>query len=175
MQFQPSNTRCGLHRPVQFGALVSWLALALTLVASPGSADPIVTSASTPIGGGLVSHAVAIDFQDGLSRSGFVQISFSGNFDAQSALAVANWPDIQSADAGVTAAGVYSLQGGTGGGSTVDVVPVATLVLPEGESFSYSGVVSRDGRNFIVVPEPFASGSSAAALLTLEALRRKPR
>jgi hypothetical protein len=152
--------------------------LGLLLVGALGSAagaDPIVTVGATPIGGGLVSHAIAVDFQDGLSRSGFIQISFSGNFAPQSALAVGSWPDLQLADPGQATPSIYSLRGGTGGASTVDVVPVATLVLAEGESFTYSGVVSRDGRNFSIVPEPLAGAAAAACLLTLAALRRRER
>ncbi len=175
MRSQSSDTRNGRSRKAHAGALALSILLVLGVLGTPARGDPVVTSEATPIGGGLISHAVAIDFQDGLSRSGFVEISFSGNFDVLSQLGVGDWPDLQVADPGENDPSVYELRGGTGGGSNVDRVPVATLVLPAGEGFAYSAVISRNGRNFSVVPEPLASASAAAAFLSLAALRRRLR
>jgi hypothetical protein len=134
------------------------------------SADPIVITQATPLGGGLVAYDVAVDFRDGLARSGFVEITFTGGFDTLSTLLAANWPDLQQVDPGVTSSNVYRLRGGTGGGSQVDVVGVAQLVLPEGAAFSYDGVISRNGRSFIVVPEPGIRPLSLSGALTVAAL-----
>ena len=176
MRSKSSDTRSGRSRKAHAGALALSILLVLGVPGTPSRGDPVVTSEATPIGGGLISHAVAIDFQDGLSRSGFVEISFSGNFDVlQSQLEVGDWPDLLVADPGENDPSVYELRGGTGGGSNVDMVPVATLVLPTGEGFAYSAVISRNGRNFSVVPEPLASASTAAAFLSLAALRRRLR
>lgn len=135
-------------------------------------ADPILTIQPTSIGGGLTRYDVDVDFQDGLGRSGFIQVTFTGPFDAQSQLLEANWPDIQLVDEG-TVPTQYVLQGGTGGGSAVDVVPVAQLVVPEGQQFTYAAVVSRNGRNFTIVPEPGPTGLAATCLTMLALLHRR--
>ena len=175
MRSKSSDTRSGPQPRARSGALALQIVLLVGACAGAAGAAPVVTIGETPIGGGLVSHAVAIDFQDGLLRSGFVEISFTGNFDGQSTLAVNSWPDLQIADPGQITPRIYSLRGGTGGQSNVDVVPVATLVLAEGESFTYSGTISRNGRNFTVVPEASAGASTIAVLLTVAALRRRLR
>ena len=147
-------------------------AVAAGLAAGSASADPRLLTARTPQGGGLVEHAISVDFDDGLSRSGFIDISFSGSFDAATTIDLAEWPDIQESMETTT---VVELRGGTGGGSAVDVVPVARLVVPEGQPVSYSAVVSRAGQNFVLVPEPLASLCAAWALTTLAWLRRRSR
>jgi len=116
-----------------------------------------------------VRYDVDVDFRDGLSRSGFVQVTLAGPFDAQSQLLEENWPDIQDVQ---SSAGMFTLQGGTGGGSAVDVVGVGQMVVPVGQSFSYNAVISRNGQNFVVAPEPGASALAAAALALLVGLRR---
>lgn len=142
----------------------------LVALGGPAGADPAVVSQSTSQGNGLVAHHVSIDFRDGLGRSGFVQITFSGNFDPSSSFDLASWPDIQAVQTTPTA---YSLQGGTGGGSQVDVVSVAQLVVPAGESVLYNAIVSRNGQSFVLAPEPGSSTAGAAVLLLLAALRRR--
>ena len=146
--------------------------LAATWLAADASADPVLTSTQTPQGGGLVQHQVSVDFQDGLSRSGFIQVTFSGNFDGASSFALSDWPDIQDVTTSPTE---YHLQGGTGGGSTVDVVEVASLVVPAGETIAYSAVVSRDGQNYVLVPEPGTRLAFALAVVAVAALRTRQR
>jgi hypothetical protein len=154
----------------------SWAALAALLgllaLACPAAADPVLTSTQTPQGGGLVQHDVSVDFRDGLSRSGFIQITFSGNFDAASSLTTANWPDIQDVTTSPTH---YHLQGGTGGGSSVDVVQIASLVVPAGEPIAYNAVVSRAGQNYVLAPEPAAPLIAAMGLVAVAALRARGR
>ncbi len=142
----------------------------LGLVPTGTSADPILTVQPTSIGGGLTRHDVDVDFQDGLGLSGFVQVTFTGPFDSQSDLLQENWPDIQMVDEGQTMPTRYVLQGGTGGGSSVDVVPLAQLVVPDGQGFSYVAVVSRNGKNFTIVPEPATTSLAVASLAVLSAL-----
>ena len=149
--------------------------VALLVVGAPSlpcRADPVLTFSRTPQAGGLVRHDVAVNFQDGLSRSGFIQITFSSNFDASSSFALASWPDIQQVTTNPT---VYSLQGGTGGGSQVDVVDVAQLVVPQGLRITYNAVVSRDGQNFVLVPEPSAPAAAGLCLALVALLRARRR
>ncbi len=138
----------------------------------PAYADPVVTSSKTPQGGGLVRHDVSVDFQDGLARSGFIQITFASNFDASSSFSLGNWPDIQQVTTDPT---VYHLQGGTGGGSQVDVVGIAQLVVPQGLGITYNAVVSRNGQNFVLVPEPNSSWAAGLSLVVVTALRARRR
>lgn len=144
------------------------LAIACLLVGGAGgaAASPIVKTRTTPLAGGLTRYDVDVDFRDGLSRSGFVQVTLAGPFDAQSQLLEENWPDIQEVQ---SSAGVFMLQGGTGGGSHVDVVGLGQMVVPSGQAFTYNAVISRNGQNFIVAPEPDAAllAGSALALLGL--------
>lgn len=144
----------------------------LAVVAPAAVADPILTTHATPMAGGLVAYDVAVDFQDGLGRSGFVDVTFSGSFDAQSQLFGTNWPDLADTSSSST---TVHLRGGTGGASGVDVVAVARLVVPRGQSFQYDAVVSRNGRNFTVAPEPSAPALGLAALLGVATLRRPRR
>ena len=140
-------------------------------MASSAQSDPVLTSQATPVAGGLVAHEIAIDFRDGLGRSGFIDITFLGSFDiATSTLAEGSWPDIPIV---ATSPTLYRLRGGTGGGSSVDVVPVAHLVVPAGQGISYNAVVSRAGRSYVLVPEPReAAVASLLAIAVLAATRR---
>jgi hypothetical protein len=141
-------------------------------LAGSAAADPTLELRTIPLGGGLTRYHVDVDFQDGGGKSGFVQVTFNGPFDAQSQLTTANWPDIQNVQAGGS---LYMLQGGTGGGSSVDVVEVGQLVVPVGESFSYNAVISRGGQNFVVVPEPGVVPLGIASTLTLGVAARSRR
>ena len=132
--------------------------------ASSASGDPILVTQATPLPGGLVAYDVAVDFQDGLGRSGFVDVTFSGNLDAQSQLFGSNWPDLAASS---SSSGSAHLRGGTGGGSSVDVVAVARLVVPRGQRLHYDAVVSRNGRNFTVAPEPSPWALATAALVAV--------
>jgi len=149
-----------------------WSGALVAAASGVAGADPALVSRSTPQPGGLVAHDISIDFRDGLARSGFIQITFSGNFDASSSLALASWPDIQSVQTGPN---LYSLQGGTGGGSQVDVVDVAQLVVPQGEAILYNAVVSRNGQSFVLVPEPGPGLAGACATLGVALLHRRRR
>lgn len=145
--------------------------LAGVLATGVSAADPAIRFSPTPMGAGLTRYGVDVDFQDGLGKSGFVQVTFLGPFDAQTQLTAGNWPDLQVVQ---TSANQYMLQGGTGGGSSVDVVEVGQLVVPTGQSFSYNAVISRNGQNFTVVPEPAANllGAAGIGMLGLLTLHR---
>jgi hypothetical protein len=154
--------------------LLPLLPLTLALLAgAPALADPVITVQATPQGGGLVAHDISVDFRDGLGRSGFIQITLTGNFDSSSSFTLANWPDIQVVDAGQTSSTVYKLQGGTGGGSSVDVVGVGQMVVPKGQTISYTATVSRNGQNFMLVPEPFSTATAGVALAVITLLARR--
>ncbi len=154
--------------------------LASVLLASAVSADPVLTvSQPVPAGGGLVRYDIGVDFQDGLSRSGFIDVSFApagpGSFDGASSLELTEWPDIQAA---TTDPNLYRLQGGTGAGSQKDVVPVASLVIQRDEIINYDARVSRNGQNFVLVPEPGAAVCALLGFATVAALgsgRRRTR
>jgi hypothetical protein len=159
-----ARLRSRFRSPLRSLGRVACGILLATSASGAAGAAPILRLQSVPLGGGLTRYDVEVDFRDGLGRSGFLQVAFQGPFDAQSQLFTANWPDLQEVQTG---GNTYVLQGGTGGGSSVDVVGVGQLVVPDGERWSYSAVISRNGQNTVVVPEP---GPRLLALATFAAL-----
>ncbi len=169
--------------------------------ASPTSADPELTIESAPLGDGLTGWNVGIAFDDGEALSTFVDVTFEGHFnhllydgvavdtDVEAAsfdgllgyeaaldsyFTTSVWPDVVLLEGGEVMSVIYELAAGSGAGNPVeDFIELAYLVLPEGESFTYYAIVSRQGVNYTLVPEPSPSLLALVAIGTLAALRRQ--
>ncbi len=180
--------------------------VAVWLCAGPAVAQaPSISVTESFAGAGLVGFEVAIELDDALNSSVFVAVVFSGPFvqlqssgldidleadaasldgvmgydmDLDSYFRTDGYADLIELQGGAPGSTEYFAMLGSGAGSMLSgSLPLAYLVLPDGEAFSIDALVSRGGVDFELTPEPSAgllllSGSAFLLVLGRWRVRR---